>query len=590
MTAAAVAMALAATPQASANDYVRLSGTPAGPAGNGASYAPATSGDGQVTAFVSEASDLVEGDGNGRCDVFVRDGGATQRVSVRSGGAESTTGSSCLQPAISADGRVVAFVSNASDLVEGDTNGTEDVFVHDRASGETTRVSVGPEGQQADRISWHPDVSADGRLVAFDTASASFDSRLGGNTTHVYLRDLAAGTTEMLTRSADGAPAEQGGGTPSLSGDGRFVAYTAWDGTVPGDWNLAVDVFVLDRETGSLEPVSVRSDGTFSDDVFADGSVAPDLSADGRFVAFQSDASDLVAGGGDSYDDVFRHDRETGETLLASHDATGAATGGINPSISADGSKVAFDRTFGAYPDFPNDVAMYDAGTGSVVRLTWGDNSDWTGFPRLSGDGSEVVFTTAGSWFATDDGNGTVDVYRRSTASPASEPPPPPPPADVTPPTMQVDYVEAPATGPDGAAVSYTAYVWDDSDPAPTVTCSPPSGSRFPIGTSSIECTATDASGNQATATFYIGVIGADVQLSYLPDMLNRESELSAAVRKTLVMQVNAAREAYLAGKSRTACGHLDAFARTIRGSKLSAPAKDFYLGEAKRIRAVIGC
>ena len=128
---------------------------------------PAISADGRFVAFSSDATNLVPGDTNGTADVFVRDRqtGTTRRVSVGSGGAQGNGLS--VDPAISADGRFVAFASDATNLVPGDTNGADDVFVRDRQTGTTRRVSVGSGGAQGDRVSFDPAISADGRFVAF---------------------------------------------------------------------------------------------------------------------------------------------------------------------------------------------------------------------------------------------------------------------------------------------------------------------------------------------------------------------------------------------------------------------------------------
>ena len=140
---------------------------------NGYSYSPSISADGRFVAFESSASNLVAGDSNGLIDVFVHDrkSGETTRISLASDG--SQTNSYSYGGFISVDGRYVAFVSYASNLVTGDTNEMEDVFFHDRQSGETTRVSVASDGAQADNSSSYPSISADGRYVAFFSVAST---------------------------------------------------------------------------------------------------------------------------------------------------------------------------------------------------------------------------------------------------------------------------------------------------------------------------------------------------------------------------------------------------------------------------------
>ncbi len=339
-SACALCAASANTTARPATTRVSVSG--AGAQGNGHSYdAHAISADGRFVAFESLATNLVGADTNGAYDVFVRDRqtGATTRVSVSSAGAQATDFSEA--PSISGDGRYVAFQSNAANLVPGDTNGN-DVFVHDRQTGATTRVSVASAGTQGNQNSFAPSISADGRFVAFYSLATDLvpgpDTNGGAD---VFIHDRATSQTTRISQTPTGAFGAGASYNPSVSADGRFVAF--WSDApnlVAGDTNGAFDVFLHDRQTGTTTRVSVSSLG-------AQGNAEsrmPSISADGRFVAFFATATNLVAGDTNNAYDVFVHDTQTATTTRVSVSSSGSQALGqsIEPSISADGRRVAF--------------------------------------------------------------------------------------------------------------------------------------------------------------------------------------------------------------------------------------------------------
>src|SRR5947209_1614213 len=263
---------------AGAQTTVRVSVASDGTEGNDVSLGSALSADGRFVAFDSAATDLVAGDTNGVSDVFVHDRqtGTTERVSVASDGAQGNGSSGLVTfafpPALSADGRFVAFVSFATNLVASDTNGATDVFVHDRQTGTTERVSVASDGTEGNAASAGATLSADGRFVAFHSAATNLVAGDTNGTNDVFVHDRQTGTTERV--SVNGFSAG-----PALSADGRFVAFhSTATNLVAGDTNGATDVFVHDRQTGTTERVSVASDGTQGNDA----SSYPALSADGR--------------------------------------------------------------------------------------------------------------------------------------------------------------------------------------------------------------------------------------------------------------------------------------------------------------------
>src|SRR5216117_711012 len=362
---------------ADAQTTERVSVASGGTEANGASLSSALSADGRFVAFDSAATDLVAADTNGVSDVFVHDRqtGATERVSVASGGAQGNGSSGLIgfafPPALSADGRFIAFISSATSLVAGDTNGATDVFVHDRQTGMTERVSVASDGTQANEVSSYPALSADGRFVAFQSDATNLVVDDTNGATDVFVHDRQTGTTERVSVASGGGTQgnRNSGGFfafPALSADGRLVAFqSAATNLVADDTNGATDVFVHDRQTGTTERVSVasgRSQGNGSN-------AGPVLSADGRFVAFHGTASNLVGGDTNGTTDVFVHDRQTGTTERMS--VASGGTQGNGPSsgaaLSADGSLVAFHGTAsnlvagdanGAYDVFVHDRAV----------------------------------------------------------------------------------------------------------------------------------------------------------------------------------------------------------------------------------------
>jgi len=321
---------------------------------------PAISADGRFVAFASSATNLVKGDRNGVPDVFVRDrvAGTTERVSGVSRKVEANGESS--QPAISADGRFVAFASFADNLVPDDTNFTSDVFVVDRTGGGPQRVSVSTIGQQGENRSESPSISADGRFVAFMSSSDALVPGDNDGASDIFVRDRAAGTTEGISVAPTASGFGATSSSPAITPDGRFVAFDSWEpDLVPSDTNNSFDVFVRDRATGGLERVSVSSAGVQGDD----WSLAPAISADGNLVAFHSFADNLVAGDGNFDFDVFLRDRTAGTTVRSSvrTDGTegGLSLGSQNPSISGDGQVVAFESEAELVPadtGFPVDV------------------------------------------------------------------------------------------------------------------------------------------------------------------------------------------------------------------------------------------
>jgi Tol biopolymer transport system component len=580
----------------------RISVSASGEQANGASSSASMSADGRYTAFVSLASNLVPDDTNNGCDVFVRDNstGAIERVSVSSTGAQVDTGFNCDAPAISGDGRYVAFQSDGAGLVPNDTSTNSDVFVRDRVLGTTERVSVGSDGETPIGNgtefgnSLDPAISADGRFVAFTSASRNLIPGRQIFETHVYVRDRATGTTEIVSERPDGETTNGPAAQPSLSADGRYVAFVSFsEGLVPGDDNLGPDVFVRDRVTGTTEAVSVSSAGALPQ--YLSGrpqSQQPSISADGRYVAFSSSARDLVPG--DDFDDydVFIRDRVAGTTRMASVTPSGEqAFGGdsAGPSISADGKFVAFHSSAGNLSPGggfgTSDIIVYDVERNVTKPITLGQDFDQDDsvFPSLTADGGQVAFTSRNNDLVAGDTNGVSDVFRADVTW-----------GDDVPPALSLPQfpIVVPADRPDGAVVTYTVTATDADDPNPTVSCSPASGSVFPIGDTTVTCQASDASGNVATGSFSVHVQGIDEQLGELKWMVDT-FDMDRKVRADLQDKLAAVRAALDTGRTRTACSVFQGFVNEVQdesGKGLTVDLADVLAERASRIRGVLAC
>ncbi len=317
--------------------------------GDGVRRGCAISGDGRYVAFCSPATNLVVNDTNGLDDIFVHDRltGVTTRVSVASNGSQATGGPSTSAVRITPDGRFVIFESLATNLVAGDTNGYADIFVHDRQTATTTRVNLSSGGAQATgAASSNPSISSDGNLVTWHSAAANLVGADTNGLVDVFVRDRTTGVTTRANVSTAGAQATGGDSTNSMvAGDGTYVAFSSYaTNLVSGDTNGSADNFVRNLTSGSTTRVSVSTSGAQA----TANSYTPCITPDGRYIAFRSMADNLVTGDTNGYDDVFVRDRLEGTTSRASvssaeEQALGSHCG--DPTISADGRFVSFWST-----------------------------------------------------------------------------------------------------------------------------------------------------------------------------------------------------------------------------------------------------
>jgi len=349
-----------------------------GTEGNDRSAYPSISADGRYVLFMSSATNLVPGDTNETFDIFVhdRETGTTERVNVAAGGAQANGGG--YPCALSADGRYVAFSSWASNLVPGDTNGVEDIFVHDRQSATTERVSLATGGTQGNLDSSSGSLSPDGRYVAFSSSATNLVPGDANLRSDIFVRDRQTGTTDRVSVATGGTQANESSYGPSISADGRYVAFPSdASNLVPGDTNDRRDAFVRDRQAGTTALVSVSSTGTKGN--LSSGTRS--ISADGRYVAFISYATNLVGGDTNWVDDAFVRDLQSGTTQRVSVSAGGTqANAGslLSVAISADGRYVAFESE--ASNLVPGDTnGVYDVFVAEITPA--GSFSDITASP-----------------------------------------------------------------------------------------------------------------------------------------------------------------------------------------------------------------
>jgi Tol biopolymer transport system component len=387
---------------------------------DGASFTPAISADGRYVAFASAASTLVSGDSNGVEDVFVHDRVArtTDRVSLSPAGGQADGAS--YGPAISADGRYVAFTSAASNLTARDGNSELDIFVRDRVRRTTVLASVGPHAAMGDGPSVAPSISADGRLVAFESDAATLvpdDTNVTGD---VFVHDLVTDVTRKLSLAGDGAGTESPSFGPSISADGSAVAFESFSSRlVPGDTNGALDVFVSDLSNGTLDRVSLATDGGQANE----RSYSSSISADGRIVAFASFANNLVADDTNGLLDVFlrRRDQKTTTRLSVGPDGAGGNGLSFSPVVSRDGALVVFSSESGnLVSDDSNetrDVFLASTASGAVSRLSRsaaGGRAQGDGpslGPVVDGSGVIVAFSSFATNLVPGDTNGESDVF-----------------------------------------------------------------------------------------------------------------------------------------------------------------------------------
>ncbi len=387
--------------------------------GNDASTGPAISRDGTVVAFISAATNLVPNDTNRAPDIFVRtlSTGTTERASISSRGEQADLGA--FSPSLSADGVRVAFVSLSTNLVPDDRNGFFDVFVRDRLSGVTKRLSVGPSGEEADGDCVSVALSADGHFVAFVSSATNLVADDTNGLPDVFVRDIDGETTQRVTIGASGD--ESLGLSPStglaLSADGRYVLFDSdADNLVTGDTNQARDVFVRDLSLGQTQRVSL---GNWSGEPNAD-SFAGTLSGDGALVSYASFADNLVAGDFNGVSDLFVFERSSGLAEIVS-----ISSGGLPADGTSFGGAFSPDNRYVAFTSFaPNlgplaapaqsNVYVHDLVNGGTSAIAKNPNDsilNGSSTGIVLSDSSQAAFSSLANTLDEADTNLFEDVF-----------------------------------------------------------------------------------------------------------------------------------------------------------------------------------
>jgi hypothetical protein len=440
---------LLTAPAAQAQINLRASVSTSGAEADHFSFRAAISTDGRWVAFHSRAANLVTGDTNNEDDVFVHDlyAGVTTRVSVSAAGLQGDGDSR--DPAISADGRFVTFRSFAANLVPNDNNGTWDIFIRDRdfdgngvfdetGGTRTLRVSLGSLGGEANGSSYSSSVSADGRWVAFDSAATNLTGVEPNALDDVFVRDRQSGTTQRVSVNSAGDPADNGGDWPSISADGRWVAFDSLaNNLVVGDTNLKSDVFVHDLQTGDTVRVSVDSNGIQGDNTSHLFDTHHAISGNGRFVVFSSSASNFSLSDTNNTFDVFVHDRDSDEdgvydepgAILTIHASTSASGVGGNSqsehaNIADDGRYVVFDSVSDNLVTGDTgirDVFLRDLVAQTIRRVSLdaaGGSADGASTdPTVTDGGRITAFHSAATDQVPGDANGRDDIIARGPAA-----------------------------------------------------------------------------------------------------------------------------------------------------------------------------
>lgn len=380
---------------------------------------------GRYVVFVSDSTNLVPNDTNLSADVFVYDNeiDVISRISINSTGQQANGWSNFA--VISGDGRYVVFNSFASNLVVNDTNDSEDLFAHDRQTGQTTRISLDYNGNELPYFSssWWFDISYDGRYIAFDSYSDAHVSDDTNGDIDVFVYDQQTAEITRVSVDSDGNQTF-GGLYPQLSDDGRYVLFSSGaSDLVPNDTNNEMDVFVHDRQTGETTRVSVDSNGNQLQSTGLYVTAGQDISSDGRYVVFETTANNLVPNDTTSTDkyDTFVHDRQTGQTTrisVGTGDIEGNGDSGQG-RVSNDGRYVFFvsDSSNLVANDTNDavDVFMRDLQTGVTTRISVDgagnqSNDDSTGV-SLSSDMRYIMLESDATNLVTTDTNGARDVF-----------------------------------------------------------------------------------------------------------------------------------------------------------------------------------
>ena len=405
---------------------------------NGPSTEPALSADARHVAFTSAATNLTpQEDLNGSArDVFVYDqGSGAVRLASRGPNHEPADAPSG-QPVLNADGSHLAFASRATNLVADDRNGFADVFLL-LPDATLVRASVTREGEEANGASGEPDLSEDGRLLVFTSRADNLVPGDTNNRDDVFVRDMTTGVIALVSAGEGGSAAEGDSGSPAISPDGRYVSFSSdAPDLAAGDDNGHGDVFLRDLRTGRTALVSIaRGGGGAQDRAMTDARAqVSDVSRNGRFVVFESDATNLAGRDRNRRTDVFVRDLRHGATRRVSVSTTNEEGSGPSflPTITPDGRFVAFaSRADDLVAEDARgiDVFVRDVGRETTVLAAVSARGRLRGReraappprrPSLSADGATAAFASSASNLVGNDTNRAADVFLRRLTPPAS--------------------------------------------------------------------------------------------------------------------------------------------------------------------------
>jgi Tol biopolymer transport system component len=372
----------------------------------------AVSNGGAFVAFESSASNLVAGDTNNARDIFLRDvaAGRTTRISVGPQGEQSS--SWAYEPSISSDGRYVVFHSDKNNLVSGDTNFKTDVFLYDSTTATLSRVSVSATGVQANGNSYSARISPNGRYVAFASTATNLVS---GDTTSAYtdifIKDLQTGAVKRVGGNGESV-------LPAVTSNGSVVFRSSATNLGDADTNGVMDVYYFDAATSEASRVNVTSWGGQTTPTASTQTDVPRVSDDGRYVVFSSSAPDLVSGDTNGYADIFVRDRVARTTKRVNTSSTGEqATGGSSrtPFISADGTHVVFHSYASNLAPGGRGVFVKSLVTGALTRIdvAWDGSLPSTGadYAAASADLQNVAFHSPATNIVQGDTNAREDIF-----------------------------------------------------------------------------------------------------------------------------------------------------------------------------------
>jgi Tol biopolymer transport system component len=402
---------------------------------NGRSHSAVLAAEGRFVVFVSEASNLVNGDSNELADIFLYDRNTGEIELVSRGHEGEPANGNSGGPDITPDGRFISFTSWATNLVEGEfplcqldpglRRPCANVYIWERETGaiqiiaqDMERISPGDAGINPRGVAPYEKttISADGTKIAFYSTNVNFgaDPLYGG----LFLFDRAAQTMTRIDQTPDGSPVNGVSYWPSFSGDGgRLVFVTLASNLVTDDLNNRADIFLYLVDADQLTHITLGPTGTGSNG----NSTFPKLSLDGRWLIFQSEADDLVPNDINHTTDIFLHDLESGLTTLVSLSplGTSASQASINGSVSANGNFVVFQSLADEYDqqaiNHTWDLFSYNHNDGNHMLISRGletlpadGPSSW---PSISSDGSLVVFSSMATNLVPEDLNGLEDIF-----------------------------------------------------------------------------------------------------------------------------------------------------------------------------------